>query len=183
MMSEQHPELHRPVTVERLAEMAGEPVDVLASAEECAAVALRMGIPGVRALSCRFDLTRAQDGRPGEVVARGVLRAELVRECVVTLEAFTARLVDHFQIRFVPAGLEREDDDFESDDEIAYTGTMIDLGEAAVEQLALTLDPYPRKPGAVLPPEASEADLGPFALLARLAAPGANGGSGDDSTN
>jgi hypothetical protein len=169
------PELHRPVTVERLAEQAGEALEIVATAEECAAVAARMGIPGVLALTCRFELTRTQDGRPGEVVARGALRAELVRECVVTLDEFATRAVEHFQIRFVPAGLEREDDDFESDDEIPYAGIAIDLGEAAVEQLALALDPYPRKPGAVLPPEASEPDEGPFALLARLGNPGRGG--------
>ena len=32
-----------------------------------------------------------------------------------------------------------------------YGGDSIDLGAALAEQLALALDPYPRKPGAKLP--------------------------------
>jgi hypothetical protein len=49
----------------------------------------------------------------------------------------------------------------------------IDLGEAVVQQLAVALDPYPRKPGAEIPAEYSgAADTdgrgGPFASLARL---------------
>ena len=48
-------------------------------------------------------------------------------------------------------------------------GATIDLGEATVEQLALALDPFPRKPGIALPEEAAEAPdtpircAGPFA--------------------
>jgi hypothetical protein len=50
----------------------------------------------------------------------------------------------------------------------------IDLGEVVVEQLALTLDPYPRAPGAVFDPaalpgyEAPEAEVSPFAALVKL---------------
>ncbi|MDP2117169.1 MAG: DUF177 domain-containing protein, partial [Brevundimonas sp.] len=45
---------------------------------------------------------------------------------------------------------------------------QIDLGQYAVEQLALRLDPFPRKPGAefVQPPEPVE--ISPFAVLKRL---------------
>ncbi len=42
---------------------------------------------------------------------------------------------------------------------------MIDLGEALAEQLALALDPYPRKPGAKLPSEASDDGANPFSAL------------------
>jgi hypothetical protein len=48
---------------------------------------------------------------------------------------------------------------------------MIDLGEATTEQLALALDPFPRKPGAEIPPEAKEAPEGPFAALGRIRKP------------
>ena len=162
------PELHRPVTIDHIAGLTGSVVEVTASPEECAAIALRMSIPGVTAFTCRFELTRAQDGRAGEVVADGVLTCELIRECVVTLDDFPTRMRERFRVRFVPAGLESEDDDIDGDDEIAYAGVTIDLGEAAVEQLALSLDPYPRKPGAVIP-KAYQADAsGPFAALARI---------------
>ena len=61
-------------------------------------------------------------------------------------------------------------------------GTHIDAGEAAAEQLALELDPYPRAPGAELAPAAdvvgfdgddgAEEGRHPFARLAALAEEG-----------
>ncbi len=73
-----------------------------------------------------------------------------------------------FSIQFVPAGTEAPDDDLEAPDQIPYAGGVIDLGEAAAEQLALALDPYPQKPDA----EALEAEEDvvphPFAALAKL---------------
>jgi hypothetical protein len=168
------PELHRPTATDRIP-VSGMTVDVQADAAECEAIAARLMIPAVKKLSCRFVLTRPLAGattkRPGEILAEAHLRATLVRECVVTLEPFTTQTEERFRVRFVPGGTEIDDEDPESDDEIGYDGAAIDLGEAAVEQLALTLDPYPRKPGAELPPEASDAESGPFAALVRLVRP------------
>lgn len=165
------PELSRPVATDRIPG-TGMTVDVISTGTERDAVAGRLELPQVRLLSCHYTLIRPLAGatrrREGEIVAEGHLRASVVRECVVTLELFDELIDDHFRVRFVPAGTESDDDDPEADDEIPYEGAAIDLGEATVEQLALTLDPYPRKPGAELPPEASEIDLGPFAALAKL---------------
>jgi uncharacterized metal-binding protein YceD (DUF177 family) len=97
------------------------------------------------------------------------LRARVVRTCVVTLEDFETLTEERFRVRFVPVGRESDDDDPESDDEIPYTAGMVDLGEAAAEQLALALDPYPRKPGAIFePPQDVKQEEGPFAVLAQL---------------
>ncbi len=168
-------EMSRPVATDRIP-AAGMMVDVASSADERDAVAGRLELSLVRLLSCRYVLTRPLAGatrrREGEIVGEGHLRATVVRECVVTLELFDEVIDERFRIRFVPAGTESDDEDPEADDEIPYAGASIDLGEATVEQLALTLDPYPRRPGAELPPEASDIDLGPFAALARLARPG-----------
>lgn len=162
------PELHRPMATDRIA-VAGQAVEIVADAAECAAVAARLGVPAVRQLSARLQVTRLIDSRAGEILVEGELRAVLTRECVVSLEPFEARTSERFRVRFVPAGSESDDDDPESDDEIPYEGTAIDVGEAVVEQLALTLDPYPRKPGATLPAGASDPEEGPFAQLAALA--------------
>ena len=75
----------------------------------------------------------------------------VVRTCVVSLDDFETTLEEDFRVRFVPAGTETDNPDPEAEDEIPFAGTVIDLGEAAAEQLALSLDPYPRKPGAELP--------------------------------
>ena len=49
-------------------------------------------------------------------------------------------------------------------DEIPYEGDRIDLGEATVEQLALGLDPFPRRPGVrAAPRRSTDADSAPAA--------------------
>ena len=53
-------------------------------------------------------------------------------------------------------------------DEIVYEGINIDLGEAAAEQLALSLDPYPRHPGAALEGVEEGETAGPFGRLTGL---------------
>ncbi len=87
----------------------------------------------------------------------------------MTLESFDALILETFRVLFIRAGTETEDLDPEADDEIPYEDDVIDLGEASVEQLALALDPYPRKPGAELPADVSGGPLSPFAALARRA--------------
>ena len=148
------PEFSRPVEVGRIG-AAGLDVTVGARATECTALAARMRIPAVLECACRFRLTAADSG--GVVLAEGHLRALVVRVCVLTLDEFEMATEEQFRLRFVPAGWESDDNDPESDDEVPYDSGTIDLGEAATEQLALALDPYPKKPGATLP----GADEGP----------------------
>lgn len=166
-MSEPEPELHRPLPADRVTS-AGYTAEVVADPAECAALAARMGIPAVLALSCRFRLTA---GQGGTILAEGALRARVSQICVISLEPFESEVAEDFRVRFVPAGSETEDEDPEADDELPYEGSAIDLGEAAAEQLGLALDPYPRAPGAVLPGEAELGSSSPFAALARLRRP------------
>jgi uncharacterized metal-binding protein YceD (DUF177 family) len=170
------PELSRPVRVETIGP-AGLVVEVVADGRERAAVARRLGVASVAALECRFRLEPA-GSRSFAASAR--LRARLERECVVTLEPFEAVHDERFRLRFVPAGTEAAQEDPESVDEIPYEDGVIDLGEAAVEQLALGLDPYPRRPGAVLEvPGEAEAE-GPFAALAGMRRGPAAEGQGEE---
>ncbi len=139
---------------------------VEADPQECTAIAARLQIPAVLSLDCRFTLARRQD----RVEATGLLRALVVRDCVVSLEPFEVVVQEDFRLRFVTPGTEEEDqDDPLSVDELPFTDAAVDLGEAAVQQLALALDPYPRRPDAVLPVgDDDSADAGAFAALARL---------------
>lgn len=158
------PEFHRPLAVDQVGP-AGLKLELRANAAERRALAARMAIPAVAEFVCHFRLTALQGGG---VQAEGHLRARAERVCVVTLDAFEAVTEERFRVRFVPAGAESDDEDPESDDEIVYRGGTIDLGEAAAEQLALVLDPYPRKPDAALPDTAAPDADSPFAALARL---------------
>jgi hypothetical protein len=170
------PELSRPLPLDRLGR-AGVTVEVTADAAELAAIAVRLGIPAVTALTCRFHLSRASDD-PSIIVAEADLDAVVVQTCVVTLEPFEAPLREPFRLRFVPAGQESLDDDPESDDEVPYEGAALDLGEAAVEQIALALDPFPRRPDAILPDLGPEPAAGPFAALAARRRPPEDGNPG-----
>jgi len=156
-------ELHRLVAADRVG-AAGLDVTVEANAAERAALARRMHLPDVLSLRCTFRLVRLTADC---ILAEGHLLAKVVQTCVVSLDDFAAEIDEHFRVRFVPAGQESDDPDPEADDEIAYTGGALDLGEAAAEQLGLALDPYPRAPGAELPEIETGPDEHPFAALRR----------------
>jgi uncharacterized metal-binding protein YceD (DUF177 family) len=154
------PELHRPVAVDRLPPSFA----VHASPQECTALAVRLNILAVHSLICHFTLRR----QGAIVTAEGILAADVVQTCVVSLDAVDQHIDERFIIRFVPDGREPTDDDPEAPDEIPYQGSIIDLGEAAAEQLALALDPYPRRPDAELDPSAIDADHSAFGSLSAL---------------
>ncbi len=157
-------ELHRPIAVDRIG-AAGLDVFVEATTAECAALAIRMKLPEVTALRCQFRLERDS---ADSLLAHGHLVAQVVQTCVVSLEDFAGVVEDRFTVRFVEAGQETDDNDPESVDEIAFVDGTLDLGEAAAEQLALALDPYPRAPDAVMPDISDEQAAHPFAALERL---------------
>lgn len=154
-----------------------QPQDYQLSADESqrGALAKRFDLPAIARLEGRF---RLQHERGGIIVATLVMRAEVTQICVVTLEPFAERIAEEAELRFVPASMlgrapdadeEEEDvtpDSFESPDEIFYENDQIDLGAVLSEQLALALNPYPRKPGAALPDTATDKSANPFAALA-----------------
>jgi uncharacterized metal-binding protein YceD (DUF177 family) len=158
------PEFHRPLALDRIGPH-GLDLTVEATPAECAALAVRMNLPAVLAVSCVFHLIR--EGRD-VVLARGALRAKVTQTCVVSLDDFDAPVEEVFQVCFVPSGAETDDIDPESDDEIPFEGNVIDLGEAAAEQLGLALDPYPRMPDVEMPAIEDEPEARPFAALRRL---------------
>ena len=156
------PELSRPFAIDRMGEATRITVDATDAERE--AVARRLGVPSVASLVCRFNLRRWEGAT---VQALGTLQARVTQTCVVSSDAFDTDIAEEFEIRFVPEGMESEEVDLDAPDEIPYAGAVIDLGEATTEQLALALDPFPKKPGAEIPPDAQNAPAGPFAVLAR----------------
>jgi uncharacterized metal-binding protein YceD (DUF177 family) len=161
------PEFPHPLALDRIP-AAGLEVTVTATQAQCAALARRLGVPALASLACAF---RLRPERGAIVLAELRLRARLTQICVVSLDPFAVRIDEAARLRFVPEGREDPEPDPESDDEIPYAGVCIDLGEAAAEQLALILDPYPHKPGAALPDDAPAAIASPFGVLARLRRP------------
>lgn len=143
------PEFSRRVAVAAL-RPGGERVLLEASAAECAALARRLGIEGVRSLTA--ELTVAPKAR-GDVAVRGRVRALLDRTCVVTLEPLEEEIDAPLAILFRPEGEVAAEVSLDAgeEDEEPYAGGAIDLGEAVAQTLALALDPWPRAPGAALP--------------------------------
>jgi hypothetical protein len=146
------PELSRPIVVAAL-KPAGETRRVTATAGEAAALAARLGVEAVRAFEAEVTL-KPRSG--GQVVLRGSLRATVGRLCVVTLEPLDETIEERLAATFLPAerlapGAELA---FEADgeDEEPYEGQGFDLGEYLAQTLAVALDPWPRAPGASLPP-------------------------------
>ena len=155
----QPPELSRRIQVRTLG--AAQPgivaleTAVQATPAECASLLRRLDLPSLHAVQCRFRLSGTDPF--GRVTADGLLQATLDQVCVATLERFTTTVTERFTVRFVPdeqmpngqmLGEPQAAFDPDEDDDLPYVNGTIDLGEAAVEQLALALDPYPRKPGA-----------------------------------
>ena len=104
----------------------------------------------------------------------GRVRASAVQICGITLEPLPVEIDQRFSIDLVEAVDPIETDEIEitlDDDapDVIEDG-RIDLGQYAVEQLALTLDPFPRKPGAEFVQPEEPAEISPFAVLKQFKA-------------
>jgi uncharacterized metal-binding protein YceD (DUF177 family) len=140
---------------------------------ECAALARRFDIVRVKSLTAELTLTREAQA----VIATGRLKAAVVQACAVSAEDFTTRIDEPLSLRFVPATETHKPDELieitaEDCDEIEYTGTRFDLGEAVAQTFALAIDPFATGPNADAARAAAgladEAAVGPFAALAAL---------------
>jgi uncharacterized metal-binding protein YceD (DUF177 family) len=163
------PEFHRPIEVEHIP--PGGCIEYLTAGEaELTALAARLKLPRVFDLRARLKAERL---RAGGAMVSGELIAEVAQTCVVTLEDFRSTLTFPVERIFLPAKAIPDDDSEEADADPVIEG-RIDLGELVTETLSLSLDPYPRKPGAAfegLRPE-HESSSGAFAALGQLKSAG-----------
>ncbi|WP_297803994.1 DUF177 domain-containing protein [uncultured Brevundimonas sp.] len=135
-------------------------------------IAKTLDLAGLENMSVDFNVVPTVSGWriDGRVVA------DAVQLCGLTLEPLPVKVDRPFQINLVeeeePNTNEDGEIDIELDDDFpdVVEGGQIDLGQYAVEQLMLSLDPFPRKEGAVFvqPPEPVE--ISPFAALKALKA-------------
>lgn len=108
----------------------------------------------------------------------GQVTAHAVQRCGLTLEPLPVEIDESFAIDLVeadPRAPVEVDVDPEDDGPDVVEDGMIDLGVYAVEQLALSLDPFPRKPGAVFEQPEQPAEESPFAVLKQFKQPGSSG--------
>jgi len=138
-----------------------------------------------RALAARFSLVRVDhleavlalvvDGKV--VTASGRFHASWVQPCAISGEDLPQSANEPLVLRFVPPGTDpapaEEFEITESDcDEIEYSGSTFDLGEAVAQSLGLAVDPFAEGPHAETARKAagivSEEATGPFSALAGL---------------
>jgi uncharacterized metal-binding protein YceD (DUF177 family) len=160
------PEFSRPLQTDRVPK-AGSVEKIAAEPAELRALAKRMKLPAIHALTAEI---RATPWRGGGIKLEGHLTADLEQVSVVSLEAFRETLSIPISRYFLPPGAVAEN--VEEDDADPIENGWIDLGEVAAETLALDLDPYPRKPGEAFAEhieddEPAGAAESPFAVLAR----------------
>ena len=121
-------------------------------AEALRRMARALGLHSIDAARCEFVVTHASNGL---VSVEGTLAASVHPLCVITMEPLDETISESIAVRFAPAPLiermtkraeENGDLDFEPPDPI--TDGVIDFGALMTEFIALSLDPYPKKPGA-----------------------------------
>jgi uncharacterized metal-binding protein YceD (DUF177 family) len=163
------PGFHRPQSLAALPE-PGLEIAIEAKPAERKALAAFLDIPEVRVL--RADLL-VQRWRGQGVRVTGTILAEVTQSCVVTLDPVPARVKIDTDRKFLPeAMLDRDADphelliDPDGEDPPDPLPNVLDLGVLAAEELALNLDPYPRKADSAadqaFPEERPES---PFAAL------------------
>lgn len=101
-------------------------------------------------------------------ILSGRLKAHAVQSCGLTLEPLPVDINNRFSIQLLETAVEEGDEiDLSPDDEGAdvIENGRIDLGQYALEQLVLALDPFPRKPGAEFVQPEEPTEISPFAVL------------------
>lgn len=143
-------ELSRPLQTDKIP-LGGVEEHIVASPAERAALAERFGLIEVSLLEAHLNVDHAE----GKMLAvTGNLLAEIVQQCVVTLEPVPETVRDSIDVLFAPPhliGKEPEGqiaDVGEAELPEPIEGGVIDLGELVAQHLATAMNPYPRKPGA-----------------------------------
>lgn len=141
----------RPVKVDRV-KSKGLREKVSATPEECEELAEQLAIERVDAVNFNCVL---MPWKKGGVHLKGQLTATIQEICVVTLEPFTTQISQEVKRYFERAGrsgVEIPVIDMEAPEndvpDVLEDGKL-DIGDIAIETLALCLLPHPRKPGAV----------------------------------
>ena len=152
------PELSRKIVVD---DIGDRPMvfDIAASEEERRALAERFGLAAVDRFVGRARLVRApaRDGSGPAIRVEFGFEAEVVQNCVVTLEPVPARCAETgLVVEYTtaapaaepPAVADVPPEGIDPPEPLA--GEAVDAGELLAEHLGLALDPWPRAPGAAL---------------------------------
>jgi uncharacterized metal-binding protein YceD (DUF177 family) len=154
-------------------QVEGKHMQLVASAAECAALARRFALVRIDRLEAELTMSRVENGAEG----RGHLKADIVQSCAVSGEPLPVKIDEPLLFRFVAADESQHPGEeveiaLGDCDEIEFTGSVIDPGEAVAQSLALAIDPFAIGPNAEKVRRRAgllgEGAAGPFAALAAL---------------
>ena len=157
----------------------GEDVSFVADEAQRAAIAAWSGVLSLEKFAVRVKLSKLGPTRFG---LDYILDADVTQACVVTLDPVPAHIAHAFRRELEFTGPTRhkpaQDDsgpdlvlDLAKDDEPEEISSLhYDLAGPVLEEYVLSLEPYPRAPGAAFAPEtdASDRPPSPFAVLKDL---------------
>ncbi|HPF46425.1 MAG: DUF177 domain-containing protein [Alphaproteobacteria bacterium] len=131
----------------------GSEVEYSANEEECKKLAERFSIPGVVRLNARCELKKLDEKLIGDYSLYVEMDAEIIQQCVMTLEDVSESIKENFSIIFKRISLSEVNDaqskeiDFDADEEdiVFIHHKEIDIGEFIAEYLSLSMNPYPRR--------------------------------------
>jgi uncharacterized metal-binding protein YceD (DUF177 family) len=139
-------ELSRVVSLQSVREHRRFTAQVTASPEECVALAKRYQITAVN--NVQADVVLKTMG-PDLVRFTGVIKAQIVQPCGVSLEPVTQDIAEeHDELLTTSADLLVPIDDMVPDANSPtelIEGDSIDYGEIVAQIIALAIDPFPRK--------------------------------------
>ena len=157
---------------------AGDTVTFAAEENERAAVARWAGILSLEGLETKVEIRKLG---PVRFRLDFTLSAELTQACVVTLDPVPARIEHRFHRELVFTGPARHKpaaesvgdvvlDSLEDEGPEEVSSLHYDLAVPVLEELVLSLDPYPRCPGVAFSPPSDGLDApeSPFAVLKSL---------------
>ncbi len=158
--------------------LSGRHVSVAADEDQRAAIAERLDILSVDALSAELTARPLRGG----IEVSGQLKADVTQACVVSFDPVPEHIEEDLFRLFLHSA-EAEPDpvsgaeiyvDLDGDDlPDHFDGPEADLSEWLIEVLSLALDPYPRKPGAEVDPAYVDTESdpdSPFDMLKALKA-------------
>ena len=156
-------------------------INIEATADERAALARRFGLQSLDRMTASVTTSRLNDG----AVQLGVVfAADVVQQCVATLESVEARVEGEEIILMAPPSANSAEIviDPTDDEPEPLLGETLDVGEVVAEQFGLALDPYPRKTGIefqddTIRPNDGDDRVSPFEALRGLTV-GREGASG-----
>jgi len=146
-------EFSREIATEKIGD-AGRTMSIEATPEERERLAVRFGLISLERLIAEIILTPEKGGKL--IRLKGAFSALITQNCVVTLEPFESTIEEKLERVFDTTLMEEEalgespegGFEFKHHDPPEPAGDgIIDVGEAVAEQLALEIDPFPRKPG------------------------------------